>query len=211
MMDRIIDIEQADIDQKATRKRVERVLEMVRMYQSIGSMRKDRGVFAGSKPAPRAADLRSLNEVDTAVDLRSLNGVDTAADLRSLNEVDTAADLRSLNGVDTAADLRSLNGVDTAAALPSLNELDTAAFLANLCVEVEEVVSRLDEQEQQMIRRRYLQKEKVFDFLLFHELNLSERTYRRVKAKAMSKLAYMMRLEVTSRKKTLEGPQQVGR
>ncbi|GGI46005.1 ArpU family transcriptional regulator [Paenibacillus marchantiophytorum] len=163
MMDRIIDIEQADIDQKATRKRVERVLEMVRMYQSIGSMRKDRGVFADFKPAPRAADLRSLN------------------------------------------------GGDTAADLPSLNELDTAAYLANLCVEVEEVVSRLDEQEQEMIRRRYLQKEKVFDFLLFHELNLSERTYRRVKAKAMSKLAYMMRLEVTGRKKTLEGPQQVGR
>ncbi|MNL84537.1 hypothetical protein D3C87_2125360 [compost metagenome] len=68
--------------------------------------------------------------------------------------------------------------------------------MRGICEEVEQALSRLDEQEQGIIRERYLKRDKTFDYLLFHELNLSERTYHRMKARAIEKLAYMLRLEV---------------
>ncbi|MEC0228055.1 ArpU family phage packaging/lysis transcriptional regulator [Paenibacillus alba] len=139
MVNRILHKANTHIDQKTTRKRVERVLELVRMFRSIGGMRRERDVVMGSQ-----SDLIT-------------------------------------------------------AEMPGLYEADPEAYIASVSAEVEEAVSRLELQEQELIRKRYLQKDKKFDFLLFHELNVSERTYRRIKAKAMSKLAYMLRLEVESR------------
>ncbi|MCR8645560.1 ArpU family transcriptional regulator [Paenibacillus sp. N1-5-1-14] len=61
---------------------------------------------------------------------------------------------------------------------------------------VERAVQQLDQKERNIIERRYLEEDPDYDFMLCHELNMSERTYRRVKAKAFEKLAYMLRLEV---------------
>lgn len=47
-----------------------------------------------------------------------------------------------------------------------------------------------------MIERRYLASETEYDFLLCHELGMSERTYRRFKARVIDKLAFMLSLEV---------------
>lgn len=69
-----------------------------------------------------------------------------------------------------------------------------------LCEQVEQAVGCLEPKEEEIIRRRYLQREDEYDFLLCHELNLSERTYRRIKAKAFAKLAFMLNLEVISAK-----------
>lgn len=136
MVGHILNIEQDQIDRRATRKRVEGDLEAVRMYQSIGYVRRENGAISGMNKVLRVAEQTALYHASSEEQL------------------------------------------------------------VGLCVEVERAISRLDEQEQVIIRRRYLQKDKVFDFLLLHELNLSERTYRRVKAKAIAKLAYMLRLEV---------------
>ncbi|MDU0203817.1 MULTISPECIES: ArpU family phage packaging/lysis transcriptional regulator [Paenibacillus] len=134
MLEQILHIEQDQIDKRATRKRVESLLETVRLHQTLGRVRRDGGMHNVSKVAEMPAEY-------------------------------------------------------IVASAPE----EQAALLQ---AEVEQALSRLDEQEEAIIRRRYLQKEKVLDYLLCYEVNMSERTYRRVKARAMEKLAYMLRAEV---------------
>lgn len=55
---------------------------------------------------------------------------------------------------------------------------------------------RLSKDEKEMIRRRYLEAEDVYDYNVANEMNLGDRKYRRVKARAMYKLALALRLEV---------------
>jgi ArpU family phage transcriptional regulator len=136
MVERILNIEQEQIDRRATRKKVESVLEAVRMYRAMGCLRRENGSVS------------------------------------SRNELFKVA--------------------EQAGTYPMSSE----EHLLGECGEVEQAISRLDEQEQEIIRERYLKKNKTFDFLLFHELNLSERTYYRIKARAIEKLGYMLRLEV---------------
>ncbi|NQX60432.1 ArpU family phage packaging/lysis transcriptional regulator [Paenibacillus qinlingensis] len=140
MVERILNIEQEQIDRRATRKRVEGVLEAVRKYRTIGCLRRENGSIS------------------------------------SRNELFKVA--------------------EHGAAYPMSSE----DHLLGECGEVEQAIYGLDEQEQEIIRERYLKRDKTFDFLLFHELNLSERTYRRIKARAIEKLAYMLRLEVKLQK-----------
>ncbi|CAN7301707.1 ArpU family phage packaging/lysis transcriptional regulator [Paenibacillus sp. LjRoot56] len=136
MVERILNIEQEQIDRRATRKRVESVLEAVRMYRALGDLRKVNEAISARKEWFKVAERTAAYQVGSDEHLRGI------------------------------------------------------------CDEVEQAISRLDEQEQGIIRERYLKRDKTFDFLLFHELNLSERTYHRIKARAIEKLAYMLRLEV---------------
>ncbi|MCY9670303.1 ArpU family transcriptional regulator [Paenibacillus alginolyticus] len=130
MVGRILHIEQEQIDRRATRKRVEDVLETVRMYRLMGALRRESG---------------AILEMEN----------------------------------------------------PTEHKTETEDLMVKLNSECEHALSILEVDEQEIIRKRYLQKDKQFDFMLFHELNMSERTYRRVKAKAIAKLAYMLRLEVS--------------
>lgn len=134
MLEQILHIDQDQVDKRATRKKVESLLETVRLYQTLGGVRKDSGRQHAQKVAeePAGYSVSSASEEQAAL----------------------------------------------------------------LHAEVEQALSRLDEQEEEIIRRRYLQKEKMLDCLLFHELNLGERTYRRAKGRAIDKLAYMLRVEV---------------
>ncbi|OCT11002.1 hypothetical protein A8709_04680 [Paenibacillus pectinilyticus] len=141
MAELIFNIEQEQIDRRATRKRVESVLEAVRMYRAMGYLRKE-------------------NEA--------------ISNMNKLFQVSEQA---------------------------APYQVGSEQYLLGMCGEVEQAISRLDEQEQEIIRERYLKRDKTFDFLLFHEFHLSERTYRRKKGRAIEKLAYMLRLEV----KVLEG------
>jgi len=61
---------------------------------------------------------------------------------------------------------------------------------------VEKAVSRLGRLEREIIQRRYLREEEEYDYIVCQELHLSERKYRRIKARAIYKLAFMLRLEV---------------
>lgn len=61
---------------------------------------------------------------------------------------------------------------------------------------VESAVSRLNHIQRQVIEKRYLQDDDVYDFNVFSELHLSERKYYRIKAKAFYRLAFMLNLEV---------------
>ncbi|NOU65226.1 ArpU family transcriptional regulator [Paenibacillus sp. LMG 31461] len=136
MVERILNIEQEQIDRRATRKRVESVLEAVRKYRAMGCLRRENGAISNRNELFKVAEREAIYPMSSEENL--------------------------------------------------LGE----------CGEVEQAISLLDEQEQGIIRERYLKKDKTFDFLLFHELNLSERTYHRIKARAIEQLAYMLRLEV---------------
>jgi ArpU family phage transcriptional regulator len=138
MVERILHIEKERIDQKATRKQVEGVLEALRIYKSMGAVRRENGAILNMK----------------------------------------------LNCIEMEN--------------PSVNKSESENMMIRLNSECEHALSILEVDEREIIRKRYLQKDKQFDFMLFHELNMSERTYRRVKAKAIAKLAYMLRLEVVS-------------
>lgn len=138
MVERILHIEQEQIDRRATRKRVEGVLEALRIYKLLGAVRRENGAILDIK----------------------------------------------LNCIEMEN--------------PSVHKTESEDLMIRLHSECEHALSILEIDEQEIIRKRYLQKDKQFDFMLFHELNMSERTYRRVKAKAIAKLAYMLRLEVVS-------------
>lgn len=132
----IFHIEKEPMDRRATRKRVENVLEAVRVYRTRGSLRRENG--------------------------------------------DISSRIRRGKVAESAADYHA----------------SSDEHMQGVCEEVEQAIVQLDEQEQEIIRERFLKRSKTFDFLLFHELNMSERTYYRVKARAIEKLAYMLRLEV---------------
>lgn len=57
-------------------------------------------------------------------------------------------------------------------------------------------VNRLSHLEREIIVRRYLAEESMFDYELWNELKISERKYYRIKARAFYKLALALRLEV---------------
>jgi ArpU family phage transcriptional regulator len=105
----------------------------------------------------------------------------------------------------------STNAVSKVTEQVAVYNVETEYRLKHLSEQVEQAVQCLDTKEQDIVRRRYLQRESEFDFLLCHELGMSERTYRRVKAKAFSKLAFMLRLEVAADKDECADSETVGK
>jgi ArpU family phage transcriptional regulator len=57
-------------------------------------------------------------------------------------------------------------------------------------------VNRLSKMEREIIYRRYLEDEEIFDYELYNEIGMSERRYYRLKARIFYKLAFILRIEV---------------
>lgn len=74
--------------------------------------------------------------------------------------------------------------------------VDTESRIGKMTEDIELAVDSLEGCERDIVRRRYLDKGDTLDYMLCHELGMSERTYRRHKAKALFKLAWMLGLEV---------------
>lgn len=62
---------------------------------------------------------------------------------------------------------------------------------------IRRAVNRLSVQERQIIIKRYLVEDEVFDYEVYNEMGLSERQYYRIKSRAFYKLAFILRIEVT--------------
>ncbi|MCZ8513465.1 ArpU family transcriptional regulator [Paenibacillus filicis] len=62
--------------------------------------------------------------------------------------------------------------------------------------QVEMAISMLGEVERQIIEKRYMVDDEVFDYNVIMEMHLSERKYYRLKLRAILKLAFALRLEV---------------
>lgn len=67
------------------------------------------------------------------------------------------------------------------------------------CERMEKAVSRLPRRERQILQDRYMQREPVFDYVVFNQLlvpPLSEVTYYKIKNRAMTMLALSLNIEV---------------
>ncbi|WP_368492854.1 ArpU family phage packaging/lysis transcriptional regulator [Geobacillus thermodenitrificans] len=57
-------------------------------------------------------------------------------------------------------------------------------------------VNRLNRKERELIVKRYLNDEMMYDYELYNDMGMSERQYYRMKARAFYKLAFILRIEV---------------
>lgn len=57
-------------------------------------------------------------------------------------------------------------------------------------------VNRLTKMERELIYKRYLDDEEIFDYEIFNEIGFSERRYYRLNARIFYKLAFILRIEV---------------
>ncbi|MED0737818.1 ArpU family phage packaging/lysis transcriptional regulator, partial [Aneurinibacillus thermoaerophilus] len=74
--------------------------------------------------------------------------------------------------------------------------VDAEERIKELTERVERAVNRLPKRQREIIQKRYLEEEDVFDYIVCQELGMSESTYGRQKAKAVYQLAFMLNLEV---------------
>jgi ArpU family phage transcriptional regulator len=64
-------------------------------------------------------------------------------------------------------------------------------------------VNRLSPRERELIIKRYLSDEEIYDYELYNEMGMSERQYYRMKARAFYKLAFILRIEVYKKEKQM--------
>ncbi|PHE59270.1 ArpU family phage packaging/lysis transcriptional regulator [Bacillus pseudomycoides] len=67
--------------------------------------------------------------------------------------------------------------------------------LKRLSFQIDKALSRFSKNQRDIIIKRYLEDEEVFDYMVYNEIGMSERTYRRNKSNAFYKLALALRLE----------------
>jgi ArpU family phage transcriptional regulator len=61
---------------------------------------------------------------------------------------------------------------------------------------IQSAVNRLAYQEREIIIKRYLTNDEVYDYEVYNELGYSERKYYRIKSRAFYKLALILRIEI---------------
>ncbi|EOO79272.1 ArpU family phage transcriptional regulator [Bacillus cereus BAG1O-1] len=83
---------------------------------------------------------------------------------------------------------------DVALANVAMNEREDK--LQRLSFQIDKALSRFSKNQRDIIVKRYLEDEEVFDYMVYNEIGMSERTYRRNKSNAFYKLAFALRLEV---------------
>jgi ArpU family phage transcriptional regulator len=57
-------------------------------------------------------------------------------------------------------------------------------------------VNRLSKIEREIIYKRYLEDEEVFDYEIYNDIGMSERRYYRIKARIFYKLAFILKIEI---------------
>ncbi|CRK80326.1 phage transcriptional regulator, ArpU family [Neobacillus massiliamazoniensis] len=63
---------------------------------------------------------------------------------------------------------------------------------------VRKAVNKLNFKEREMIIKRYLSDEEIYDYEIYNEMGMSERKFYRFKARAFYKLAFALKVEVYS-------------
>lgn len=61
---------------------------------------------------------------------------------------------------------------------------------------IKNAVNRLSHQERQIIIKRYIDSDDIYDYEVYNGLGYSERKYYRIKARAFYKLAFILKIEV---------------
>jgi ArpU family phage transcriptional regulator len=74
--------------------------------------------------------------------------------------------------------------------------VDAEERIREITERVDKAVNRLSKREKEIITKRYLEEEDAYDYIICGEIGMSKRSYERTKARAIYKLAFMLRLEV---------------
>ncbi|MEC2200162.1 ArpU family phage packaging/lysis transcriptional regulator [Bacillus subtilis] len=78
----------------------------------------------------------------------------------------------------------------------ALKRLDWEIQRDKFLKRIQRAVNRLSQRERQIIVMLYMQPEEMFNYEVYAEMDLSQRSYYRVKAKALYRLAFALREEV---------------
>lgn len=78
----------------------------------------------------------------------------------------------------------------------ALKRLDWEIQRDKFLKRIQRAVNRLSQRERQIIVMLYMQSEEMYDYEVYAEMDLSQRSYYRVKAKALYRLAFALREEV---------------
>ncbi|TXK61976.1 ArpU family transcriptional regulator [Bacillus subtilis] len=78
----------------------------------------------------------------------------------------------------------------------ALKRLDWEIQRDKFLKRIQRAVNRLAQRERQIIVMLYMQPEEMYDYEVYGEMDLSARSYYRVKAKALYRLAFALREEV---------------
>ncbi|MCY8054526.1 ArpU family transcriptional regulator [Bacillus inaquosorum] len=78
----------------------------------------------------------------------------------------------------------------------ALKRLDWEVQRNKFLKRIQRAVNRLSQRERQIIVMLYMQSEEMYDYEVYAEMGLSQRSYYRVKAKALYRLAFALREEV---------------
>ncbi|MBJ8133922.1 ArpU family phage packaging/lysis transcriptional regulator [Bacillus cereus group sp. N3] len=146
------------IDRTATQKKLEGVLENVRLYRQFGMMREEMKVT----PSYEIRYHGPTNDVG-----------------KPLEDV----------------------------AMANIQQSEREEWIKKTSFRIDQFLSRLGNGEagknqRNIIIKRYLEDEDVCDYMVYNEIGMSERTYRRVKARVFYKLAFALRLEVYETEET---------
>ncbi|HDX9660568.1 MULTISPECIES: ArpU family phage packaging/lysis transcriptional regulator [Bacillus cereus group] len=146
------------IDRAATQKKLEGVLENVRLYRQFGMMREEMKVT----PSYEIRYHGPTNDVG-----------------KPLEDV----------------------------AMANIQQSKREEWIKKTSFRIDQFLNRLGngragEDQRNIIIKRYLEDEDVCDYMVYNEIGMSERTYRRVKARVFYKLAFALRLEVYETEET---------
>ncbi|CAN2250276.1 putative phage transcriptional activator [Bacillus subtilis] len=78
----------------------------------------------------------------------------------------------------------------------ALKRLDWEVQRDKFLKRIQRAVNRLSQRERQIIVMLYMQLEEMYDYEVYAEMGMSQRSYYRVKAKALYRLAFALREEV---------------
>ncbi|WIG44243.1 ArpU family phage packaging/lysis transcriptional regulator [Bacillus toyonensis] len=86
-------------------------------------------------------------------------------------------------------------------AMANIQQSKREEWIKKTSLRIDQFLNRLDngragEDQRNIIIKRYLEDEDVCDYMVYNEIGMSERTYRRVKTRVFYKLAFALRLEV---------------
>ncbi|EJP84660.1 ArpU family phage packaging/lysis transcriptional regulator [Bacillus cereus] len=94
-------------------------------------------------------------------------------------------------------------------AMANIQQSEREQWVKNMSFRIDQFFSRLGDgragagkDQRNIIMKRYLEDEDVCDYMVYNEIGMSERTYRRVKARAFYNLAFALRLEVYETEET---------
>ncbi|WP_144508279.1 ArpU family phage packaging/lysis transcriptional regulator [Bacillus mycoides] len=92
-------------------------------------------------------------------------------------------------------------------AMANIQQSEREEWIENISFRIDQFLSRLGngragKDQRNIIIKRYLEDEDVCDYMVYNEMGMSERTYRRVKSRAFYKLAFALRLEVYETEET---------